>query len=313
MKSMLTHVIVSGGTGVTGNALVRLLVDNGAEVTALVRPDSQRIGNLPDSPLLHIIECGMDEYFRAEALLQGKTWDAFFHLAWDGSMGRNKVNNRNNMYLQLQNVKYMLDAVELCGKIGCPVFVATGSQAEYGAKQETICEETAEDPQNGYGAAKLCAGRMSRIRCRELGIRHIWARLFSIYGPYDGTHSMIDTGIRSLREGKSLEYTPGEQLWDYLYSADAARALVLLAEKGADGETYCVAAGHSRPLHEYIRRMHEVVAPDIEPLLGAVPYGPGQVMRLEVCTDKLQKLGFETKYTFAEGIRKIYESQMQML
>lgn len=310
---MLRHVIVSGGTGVTGNALVRLLVDSGVEVSALVRPGSQRKGNLPMSPLLHTVECGMDEYFQAESLLQDKAWDAFFHLAWDGSMGRNKVNNRNNMYLQLQNVKYMLDAVELCGRIGCPLFVATGSQAEYGVKQEPICEETVEDPQNGYGIAKLCAGRMSRIRCRELGIRHVWIRLFSIYGPYDGAHSMIDTGIKNLREGKSLQYTPGEQLWDYLYSADAARAIVLLAEKGSDGETYCVAAGHSRPLYEYIREMHEVVAPDIKPLLGAVPYGPEQVMRLEVCTDKLQNLGFEMKYTFMEGIRKIYEVQMQML
>lgn len=310
---MLRQVIVTGGTGVTGNALVRHLLEQGIHVTALVRKHSVRTENLPHSELLRLVSCNMEEYEAAYELLAGYQYDAFFHLAWDGSMGKNKVNNRNNMYLQLQNVKYMLDAVELCGRLFCPVFVATGSQAEYGICDEEIREETFENPQNGYGVAKLCAGRMSRIRCRELGIRHIWARLFSIYGPYDGTHSLIDTSIQKLLKGEQPSYTAGEQLWDYLYSEDAARALFLLSQKGEDGETYCVAEGTARPLKEYIENLHEIIAPDSIPQLGALPYGSNQVMQMQVCTDKIRKLGFKPKYSFTEGIRKIYELQMQML
>lgn len=309
----LKHVIVTGGTGVTGNALVRYLLKQGIGVTALVRRGSERVRNLPRESGLRIVECSMDEYAHIDSSLRGHWYDAFFHLSWDGSMGKNKVSNRNDMYLQLQNAKYMLDAVELCHRIGCPVFLATGTQAEYGKCEDIISEETRENPQNGYGNAKLCAGRMSRIRCKELGIRHIWARLFSVYGPYDGAHSLIDTSIHKLRAGEVVQYTAGEQIWDYLYSYDAAKALCLLAEKGAAGETYCVASGKARPLKEFIWELHEIVAPDIAPVLGAIPYADGQIMRMEVCVDKIKQLGYETEYTFSEGIREIYENQVQML
>ena len=295
---MLKHVIVTGGTGVTGNALVRYLLSSNVEVTALVRRGSGRIKNLPQAMSLHIVECDMDEYDSIDKRLSGVKYDAFFHLSWDGSMGKSKVNNRDNMYLQLQNIKYMMDAIELCYRIGCPVFVGTGSQAEYGICEDIISEETREKPENGYGNAKLCAGRMGRIRCKELGIRHIWARLFSIYGPYDGTYSLIDTSIQKLIRGEAVQYTAGEQIWDYLYSYDAARALCLLAERGAAGEVYCVANGNARPLKKFIQEIHGIVAPDVLPEFGMIPYTRGQTMRMEVCTDKLKQLGFTAQYSF---------------
>lgn len=310
---MLKYVIVTGGTGVTGNALIRYLLGCGIQVAALVRRGSLRTKNLPQALALHIVECDMEEYGCIDRKLAGVNYDAFFHLSWDGSMGKNKVNNRDNMYLQLQNIRYMIDAVELCHRIGCPVFVGTGSQAEYGICGDIISEETRENPENGYGNAKLCAGRMGRIKCAELGIRHIWARLFSVYGPYDGTYSLIDTSIQKLMRGEPVQYTAGEQIWDYLYSYDAARALHLLAEKGAAGEVYCVANGSARPLKTFIREMHTVVAPDIVPQLGAIPYTRGQTMRMEVCTDKIRQLGFVPEYSFSEGIREIYENKVQML
>lgn len=312
-SKMLKHVIVTGGTGLTGNALVRFLLNKGIKVTALIRPNSSRYGSMPKDDLLRIVDCDLKSYCNIDAKLLGNSYDAFFHLAWDGSMGPRKKENRNDMYLQLNNMKYMLDAVELCGRLSCPVFLATGSQAEYGLTDGIISEESGENPQNGYGNAKLCAGRMSRIRCGELGIKHIWARLFSIYGPNDGAESLIDTSIKKLIAGKSPAYTAGIQTWDYLYSFDAAKALLLLAEKGADGEIYCVAGGSSKQLKEYIYELHEVVAPNITPRLGEIPYAEGQVMHMEVCTDKIKKLGFQPDYSFREGIREIYASQMQML
>lgn len=310
---MLKRVIVTGGTGVTGNALVRYLLNQGIQVTAFIRRNSCRKDSLPAHKNLTVLPCNMEEYDSIGKDL-GKNYDAFFHLAWDGSMGKEKVDNRNQMFLQERNIFYMLKAVELCHEINCSVFVATGSQAEYGRYTGVISEQTPTVPENGYGMAKLCAGQMTRVLCRKYGIRHIWARLFSIYGPHDGAQSLIDTSILKLKKGEPTAYTKGEQIWDYLYSYDAAKALMLLAEKGKDGEIYCVASGDSRPLKEYIIQMHEVVAPDIIPIFGQIPYGENQVMQMTPDITKLvADTGFFPEYTFKEGISEILMQEVHLI
>ena len=305
----MKSVIVTGATGVTGVALVRFLLDKNIKVTTLVRKGSFRRKYLPIHPDLRIVDCSMEEYNSILPVLEGQCYDVFFHLAWDGSTGIQKLDNRNNMYLQNKNVTYSLDAVELCRQLDCPVFISTGSQAEYGRCDGVITEETIEKPENGYGSAKLCAGQMTRILCRTYGIKHVWARLFSIYGPYDGgTENLIQSGITKLLKGERPSYTLGEQEWDYLFSFDAAKALWLLSLRGRDGQIYCVAQGNSMPLSEYIRIMHKEVNPSVQPILGELPYSHNQVMSLCADITKLKKdTDFEPDYDFQRGIKRVSE------
>ncbi len=301
----MKHVIVTGGTGVTGNALVRFLLKKNIEVTAIVRRGSNRLGNLPlEDSLLHIVELNLDEYVSVPEELKGPRYDVFFHLAWDGSRGLKKVANRDNDTLQIANIQYDVDAVKLCHELGIDTFVATGSQAEYGKLFAGITEEATPNPVNMYGMAKLCAGQMSRRKAAEYGIKHIWIRLFSNFGPYDDTKSLIDTGVGALISGNSLSYSAGEQLWDYTYSMDAAKAIWLLAQKGRDGEIYNVASGKPRLLSEHIKEMHEVVNASVEPKLGELDYGKDVIMEMAPSIEKLKKeTGFEPDYSFADGIR----------
>ncbi len=312
---MIKQAIVTGGTGVTGNALVRYLLQQNIEVTALVRPGSPRNCYLPKKhELLTIVECGLEDYGSVPDRIQGRYYDAFFHLAWDGSTGKQKVNNRNNFKLQNMNTTYALDAVQLCYEVNCPVFVMTGSQAEYGRKNEIVTEAMEKHPENGYGMAKLCAEGMTRLLCKQYGIRHVWPILFSVYGPYDGTESLIDTSIRRLLCREELSFTKGEQQWDYLYSFDAAKALLLLAEKGRDGECYNVANGITKELRDYVRIIYKVVAPDKSPKFGDIPYAADQVMLLSADISKLKcDTGFTPDYEFETGIRKIMEQVKESL
>lgn len=306
----VNRVIVTGGTGVTGNALVKYLIKCEIEVTALVRPNSFRRHFLPEgNQYLSIIDCGLEDYDKIERSLEYGKYDVFFHLAWDGSTGKQKVDNRNCFKLQNRNVSYALDAVELCHRLACPTFVMTGSQAAYGRKEFPITEDMEKKPENGYGMAKVCAEGMTRLLCQKFDIRHVWPILFSVYGPCDATESLIDTTIRGLLKGKTLPYTKGEQRWDYLYSFDAAKALLLLAQYGKNGETYHVATGRSIPLADYIWNIYKVVAPDLEPRLGELPYSSDQVMFLGADITKLyETTGFVPEHTFEEGVRVIMKS-----
>ena len=295
----LRGAVITGATGMIGAALTSLLLERGVRVTALVHPGSKKRGNLPaEHPMLTIVEAGLEDLKDLEPQSGA---DAFFHLAWSGTYG----DARNDYDLQLKNVAYTLDAVRLAERYGCTVFVGAGSQAEYGKPKDALAPDSPVNPETGYGIAKLAAGQMSRGECHKYGMAQVWTRFFSVYGPGDNAYTMVMSGINQMLDGKRPAYTAGDQLWDYLYCQDAAKAMLLCAEYGTDGSVYCVGSGKVRPLAEYIEAIRAAVGPQAQAGLGERPYFPGQVMHLQADISTLTRdTGFVPKTDFEEGIRR---------
>ena len=122
----MKKAIVTGATGAVGTALVNKLISEGVETLVLVRKGG-RVNKIPSNPLVKIAYCSLDEMadFQNE---NDEKYDAFFHLAWAGPYGK----DRDNMFLQSNNIKNELEAVKLAKRFGCDVFVGAGSQAENG-------------------------------------------------------------------------------------------------------------------------------------------------------------------------------------
>lgn len=299
-KLMIKSAVVTGPTGVLGSALVRQLADVGVETYVVCHCGSPRNASILEHPCINKIECDMENIGILPELI-GKSVEAFFHLAW---LGTQVNSNRMDMYLQNTNVKYTLDAVYVAKKLGCRVFVGAGSQAEYGRIDGIIHPDSPLHPVSGYGMAKLCAGQMTRMLCREFGIRHIWPRIVSVYGENDAPKALVSTIIDKLRKGESPKLTAGEQRWDYLYSRDAAEALYLMAEKGRDGAVYVLGSGKTRPLKDFMMDIQQIVNKNIPLGLGELPYLPDQAMHLQADIESLTSdTGWLPKTNFADGIR----------
>jgi len=292
---------VTGCTGSVGVALIEKLVDDGYTVYAVLNPESKRNSNIPENEKVKKIFCGIDEYRKLPDLIDEKC-SMFFHLAWAGTFGE----GRNDSELQHKNIEFSLDAVRAAKALGCEVFVGVGSQAEYGRVNCKLTDSTPTNPENEYGKAKLIANQKTRELCNELGIRHEWARLLSVYGPFDHVNSLVYSAIFQLKRGINPEYTPAEQIWDLLYCEDAANAINLIAKNGKPNEIYVVGSGEEKPLKEYIETIHRVVNPDIIPVFGQKKYSENQVMYLCADIEKLEKdTGFKQNVTFEEGIKRM--------
>lgn len=299
----MKRAIVSGATGAVGMALIKKLIQENIEVLVLVfaSQDAKRVSMIPSHPLVTVVDCSLEE-FKSKLNDSGKKYDVFYHLAWDGTTGQ----ARNDMFLQNQNVKYTLDAVELAYRYGCHTFIGAGSQAEYGRVEGKLRPDTPVFPENGYGIAKLCAGLMSRILAHQLGMKHIWTRILSVYGPYDGENSLVMYTINKLLAGEVPEFTRGEQMWDYLYSGDAAEIFYRLAANGIDGKVYVLGTGQARPLADYIRKIRDVVKPGDDLGFGVKPYPDKQVMYLCADISELQKdIEWNAETQFEDGIYQI--------
>lgn len=301
--------IITGATGMIGIALIGRLLDEGYEVIAITRPESNRAGNIPANSCVHVIALGMSDYSNLASEVRSagiNKADMFFHLAWDGTYG----DSRNDMDIQTANIKAALEALRAASELGCAVFLGAGSQAEYGRVDDGVkisgvlpCR-----PENGYGIAKLCAGQMTRVEAKRLGIKHIWTRILSVYGPYDGMQTMVMSGISKMASGQKASYTKGEQIWDYIYCKDAAKAIYLAALNGSEGAIYPIGSGNPRMLRDYITAIRDAVDPSLEIGFGEVPYYPGQVMYLCADISDLESdTGFVPEYTFERGIRETVE------
>ncbi|MCM1100966.1 MAG: NAD-dependent epimerase/dehydratase family protein [Acetatifactor muris] len=295
----MQRAIVTGATGAIGTALVEELIRRRVEVLVFCRKGSERNGRIPKHRLVTTKYCSLEQ-LQDVSNDTGQGYDVFFHLAWEGTTGA----ARNDMYLQNQNVRYALDAVRAAQRFGCHTFIGAGSQAEYGRAQEILRPDTPVCPETGYGIGKLCAGQMTRELAGQYGMRHIWVRVLSIYGPNDSANSLIMTAIRNLKDGGELRFTKAEQMWDYLYSGEAAEAFYLLGEKGVDQRTYVLGSGKVRPLKEYIMAIRDIVAPGRPVALGDIPYGDRQVMYLCADTSELERdVQWKSTMTFEQGIK----------
>lgn len=298
--------VITGPTGAIGRALMSVCIQAGYEVLAVVHRTSTRAAELKRIEHCQVLHLDLSEYDDAleeikKQNITTKGCELFFHLAWMAPFGK----DRENLPLQLENVKFSLAAVRFAKALGCSTFVGAGSQAEYGRVKGKLSPDTPTFPETGYGVAKLCAGQMTRLACDKTGLKHVWTRILSVYGPHDGKNSLISIAVDAMIHNRETSFTPCDQIWDYIYSEDAARAMLLVAQKGKHGSVYVIGSGEARRLKEYILKIAKLINYKKEIGFGKRLYNDKQVMNLQADIKGLQELGFELKVRFEEGIQRI--------
>lgn len=103
-------------------------------------------------------------------------------------------------------------------------------------------------------------------------------------------------------------FTPCEQIWDYIYSEDAARAIYAAGQKGRSGSVYVIGSGEARRLSEYIKVIAELTGYGRAIGFGKRPYNPRQVMHLQAdITSLKQDTGFVPAVRFEEGAVRLID------
>ncbi len=297
----MKKVLITGATSLIGVELVKACLINELEVIALVRKDSPNLKRLPESPKIKVITADLEDLQQ----LNGKdiTADIFFHLGWKGTSRE----GRKNPIIQGKNIEYTLDAVALAERASCKVFVGAGSQAEYGKHVEKITTpDSPVMPEEAYGIAKYAAGKLAALDAKAKKIRFVWVRIFSVYGKYEISTSMIQTTLRNMINGEACHFSKASHMWDYLYGEDAGKALLALGLSEKAEGVYCLGSGTSRPLKEYILKMQEITNTNSELFFSNEPAPEGRGF----CVD-ISKLCQDTNWCpsidFDEGIQNTLE------
>lgn len=294
------RVVVTGATSMLGVALIEECIKNNDTVLAIARANSPKLCRLPESDLIQVEYADLDTLDLVSG--DGQPYDVFYHFAW----GHTAKAERDYPLAQEDNIRTTLMAVELAHKLGCKRFVGAGSQAEYGPKLELITEDTAANPATSYGMAKLSANMLSRRLCQQLEIKHIWARIFSVYGRLDTDGSMLSYAIDQFLAGEKAQFSAGLQTWNFLYETDAGRMFYLLGKEDILEGIYHVASNDSRPVREFIEELADQL--DAKANCEFAPPGDAAVYGIDPSTDKSYKaLHFKPEVSFEDGIQRVIE------
>jgi UDP-glucose 4-epimerase len=279
------RVLLTGATGFVGShVLARLLRDGEHSVAVLLRAGRERWRIEELLGRIHIIEGDLAQAAELTEPVGRFGPEAVLHLAWGHVADRER-----SPLLQVDNVRHTVELVKLAHAAGARHFLGVGSQAEYGPCPHRIDERQPTRPLTLYGTAKLCAGLLAQQMCEHLGLRFAWLRLFSAYGPMDFPTCLIPSVGRALLSGERPVTTRGEQLWDYLYVADAAEAIHgVLKEPSASG-IFNLGSGRVQTIRSVIERLRDLIRPGAELGLGELAYRPDQLMHLEADIDRLRR------------------------
>lgn len=296
--------MITGATSFIGIHLINEYLKSDFNVIAIARPNSKNLNRLPKSDSLTIIEIDMSEIEKITEKIKLKKADIFYHLAWNGT----RLPYRNDAVIQEKNYYAAINAMKAAKLLECDIFIGSGSQAEYGKCIGKISETHSSKPINEYGKAKLKAYETLKQIAAENNIKFIWARIFSVYGIYDYEKTLVMSTFYKMMKNENIQLTRCEQMWDFIYVEDLARAMYLLANTSCADGIYNIASGESKRLKEFLIDMKNVCKSKSKLQFGAIPYNNEMVISFEPLVDKLKhNTGWECNVKFKEGIKRILE------
>lgn len=295
----MKKAIVTGATGFIGSWLAVDLLQAGYEVTVIVRNPDKLIPEIKNNGNTFLINKDLNDLSVEE--FPTKDYDIFIHLGWAGVSSEQK----NNIQLQVSNIFAALNALKICNKLQCKLFLSTGTAAEYALTDDVINLNARQCPNNAYGAAKVSVHHFLCAEARKLGQPFIWVVLPNTFGERSTDNSIITYTIKKLLNEQKPIYGNLEQIWDFLYVSEVARALRLIGEKGRPGKIYGIGSGLYRPLKDYIYKIRDMINPQLELGIGEASSLSGQ--SFSSCVnhyDLMKDIGFYPMVSFEEGIKR---------
>lgn len=319
------RVIVTGGAGFIGSAVVRhLVIEKGYDVlnidTLTYAGTLTSLKAIENNPSYRFLKADIRDGKAMADAFESFRPDRIMHLAAESHVDRSITGSRDFVETNVLGTFTLLEAARTYWK-AMPSnaakafrFLHVSTDEVYGSLGDDglFSEETPYDPSSPYSASKAASDHLAKAWARTYGLPVVVSNCSNNYGPHHFPEKLIPLIILNALEGKPLPvYGNGANIRDWLYVEDHARALDIIAERGRIGETYNVGGRNERRNIDVVRRictLLDAMRPEGGPherLIEFVTDRPGHDARYAIDATKLEtELGWKAEETFDTGIEK---------
>ncbi|MDD5697321.1 MAG: dTDP-glucose 4,6-dehydratase [Victivallaceae bacterium] len=322
----MKKIIVTGGAGFIGSALIRhLLKSTGYRILNLDKltyaGNLESLREVADHADYRFVKGDIGDYGLVSSILADFRPDAIMHLAAESHVDRSIdgpaafiETNIGGTYNLLRCAKNYLRSLS-AEKQAAFRFQHISTDEVYGSLGKTglFDETTPYDPRSPYSASKAASDHLVMAWFHTYGLPALITNCSNNYGPYHFPEKLIPLVILNALDGKELPvYGTGDNIRDWLYVEDHAKALALVLEKGVPGETYNVGGGNERTNLEVVETVCAILD-ELRPKktgryrdqITFVPDRPGHDKRYAIDATKLKtQLGWRPEESFDSGIRR---------
>lgn len=321
------RILVTGGAGFIGSALVRLLIGQGHDVlnvdklTYAGNPAS--LADIATLHAYHFLQADIADRAAMDAAFASFRPGLVIHLAAESHVDRSINSAGGFIHTNILGTFTLLESARHY-RAGLPAneqaefrFLHVSTDEVFGSlgADGRFTETTPYDPSSPYSASKAASDHLVRAWGRTYGLPVMVSNCSNNYGPRQFPEKLIPLAIINAREGKPVTvYGDGSNIRDWLFVEDHARALWLIATRGQAGETYNVGGGNERSNLDVVQRiciLMDALAPKSRPhaeLITFVPDRPGHDQRYAIDSGKLENgLGWKAVESFDTGLRKTVE------
>lgn len=317
------RLLVTGGCGFIGSAVVRLAVARGHEVinldalTYAACPDN--VAEVADSPLYTFEHADIRDRAALDRIFATYAPDAVMHLAAESHVDRSIDGPGTFVETNITGTYNMLEAARAhwtkAGKPGAFRFHHISTDEVYGSLGTggKFTEATPYDPRSPYSASKAASDHLVRAWHETYGLPVVLSNCSNNYGPYHFPEKLIPVVILNALAGKPLPiYGDGRHVRDWLYVEDHADALLLVLEQGAAGRSYNIGGENERSNLELVRTLCGILD-ELRPResgsyadqITFVADRPGHDARYAIDPARIRKeLGWRPSVTVEEGLRR---------
>ncbi|WP_448501700.1 dTDP-glucose 4,6-dehydratase [Sphingomonas sp.] len=320
----MARIIVTGGAGFIGSALVRHLIDSGHDVLNFDKltyaGDVRSVSSAADSPRYRFVRADICDARAVKAAIADFRPTRIMHLAAESHVDRSINGPGEFIHTNLIGTYTMLEAAraywQQLGNAERDAFrfLHVSTDEVYGSLGEDglFTETTPYDPSSPYSASKAGSDHLAKAWQRTFGLPVVVSNCSNNYGPFHFPEKLIPLTILNALDGRDLPvYGKGENVRDWLYVEDHARALDLIAERGRPGETYNVGGRNERRNIDVVHTICDLLD-RLRPREGShrdlvrfVTDRPGHDARYAIDATRLEtELGWRAHEDFDSGIEK---------